>query len=79
MHGGRTIQAPRGHGPALGEASTLIHQNGSRVGVLAMTQCERAVQMAQLAHNVTKPEREACCSQTWPASSYGGPLWPSGP
>ena len=79
MHGGRTIKAPQGHSPALGEASTLINQNGSRVGVLAITHCERAVQMAQLAHNVTKPEREACCSQTWPASSYGGPGDTSGP
>lgn len=33
----------RDEGPALAEASTLINQDGSRVGMLAITHCERAV------------------------------------
>lgn len=64
-----SVVPPSGTGPALGDASNLINQEGSRVGMLAITHCERA-QGAQI---VTRPNSETCCSQTWLASPSGGP------
>lgn len=61
----------RDTGPGQGEASTLINQDGSWVGMLAITHCEGAFWMAQLAQTVTRPKSEACCSQMYSPSPCG--------
>lgn len=59
MHGGRTIVRLHGDGvPTV--AASLINQERTRDGMLAITCCERAEKMARLKHNVSRLDGGAC-------------------
>lgn len=65
MQGGRTIVSLRRDAvPPV--ASSLINHQRSRVGMLAITRCERPAEVAQLLHDVTGPDSEACCRKIPP-------------